>query len=299
MMKLSLGPIPYYWPRERVMDFYREVERAPVDIVYLGETVCSKRRELRPADWLELGDRLAAAGKTVILSTLALMEAESERLALESLARNGRFLLEANDATALGVCAGAPFVAGPHINTYNAATLAELADLGAVRWVMPVELSRQVLSAMHAARPAGLETEVLVFGRLPLAFSARCFTARARNVPKDACELACIDYPGGLPMATQDGETFLTINGIQLQSADPANLIGFLPELMDMGVQVARISPEPEGTLEVIQAFRDCIDGTRSSAQALERLQPLFPRFCNGYWLGDAGMRWHEEGLSA
>ncbi|MBK1692213.1 U32 family peptidase [Ectothiorhodospira mobilis] len=298
-MKLSLGPIQYYWPRERVMDFYREVEQAPVDIVYLGETVCSKRRELRLADWLELGDRLAAAGKTVILSTLALMEAESERLALESLARNGRFLLEANDATALGVCAGGPFVAGPHINTYNAATLAELADLGAVRWVMPVELSRQVLSAMHAARPAGLETEVLAFGRLPLAFSARCFTARARNVPKDACELACIDYPGGLPMATQDGETFLTINGIQLQSADPANLIGSLPELMDMGVEVARISPEPEGTLEVIRAFRDCIDGTRSSAQALERLQPLFPRFCNGYWQGDAGMCWHEEGLSA
>ncbi|MFP4684109.1 MAG: U32 family peptidase, partial [Ectothiorhodospira sp.] len=259
MMKLSLGPIQYYWPRERVMDFYREMEQAPVDIVYLGETVCSKRRELRPADWLELGDRLAAAGKTVILSTLALMEAESERLALEGLARNGRFLLEANDATALGACAGQPFVAGPHINTYNAATLAELVDLGAVRWVMPVELSRQVLLAMHAARPAGLETEVLAFGRLPLAFSARCFTARARNVPKDACELACIEHPGGLPMATQDGETFLTINGIQLQSADPANLIGSLPELMDMGVEVARVSPEPEGTLEVVQAFRDCI----------------------------------------
>ncbi|MGM0677669.1 MAG: ubiquinone anaerobic biosynthesis protein UbiV [Pseudomonadota bacterium] len=297
-MKLSLGPIQYYWPRERVMDFYKAVEAAPVDIVYLGETVCSKRRELRPADWLELADRLSAAGKTVVMSTLALMEAESEQLALERLVNNGRYMIEANDATGLGLSTGKPFVAGPHINTYNAGTLKELADVGAVRWVMPVELSRDILAAMHAARPQGLETEVWGFGRLPLAFSARCFTARARNLPKDNCELACIDYPGGLSMSTQDGNDFLNINGIQLQSADPANLIHAVPELLDMGVEVLRISPEPEGTEQVIQAFRDCIEGTRSSAQAMEQIKGLYPRFSNGYWKGEAGMNW-QESLSA
>ncbi|MBK1673718.1 U32 family peptidase [Ectothiorhodospira shaposhnikovii] len=294
-MKLSLGPIQYYWPRERVMEFYAAVEQWPVDIVYLGETVCSKRRELRAADWLEVADRLAAAGKTVVMSTLALMEAESERLALERLVQNGRFMIEANDATSLGLSLGKPFVAGPNINTYNAGTLRELRDIGAVRWVMPVELSRHILEGMHKARPDGLETEVLVFGRLPLAFSARCFTARARNLPKDSCELACLDYPAGLPLATQDGSGFLTINGIQLQSADPNNLIEAMPELQAMGIDVVRISPEPEGTEAVVRAFRGCIDGNLTPRQALDAMKPLFPRFCDGYWEGDAGMNWRES----
>lgn len=271
------------------------VESSPVDIVYLGENVCSKRRELRPVDWLELAERLSVAGKTVVMSTLALMEAESERLALERLVANGRFLVEANDATGLGLLAGQPFVAGPHINTYNAGSLAELADLGAVRWVMPVELGRDVLKAMHDARPENLETEVTVFGRLPLAFSARCFTARAHNVPKDACELACIDDPGGMRLATQDGGGFLTVNGIQLQSGEPSNLIECLPEIRAMGIHVVRISPEPDHMEHVIAAFRDVIDDRCTPAEGLSRLEGLFPAFSDGYWFGEAGMNWHHQ----
>ena len=40
--RLSLGPISYYWPKDRVQAFYDEVAESPVDIVYLGETICSK-----------------------------------------------------------------------------------------------------------------------------------------------------------------------------------------------------------------------------------------------------------------
>src|SRR5690606_24923818 len=53
-MKLSLGPLQYFWPREQVLAFYREAVSWPLDILYLGETVCSKRRELRTRDWLAL-----------------------------------------------------------------------------------------------------------------------------------------------------------------------------------------------------------------------------------------------------
>lgn len=54
-MKLSLGPLQYFWPRERTLAFYRDAARWPVDIIYLGETVCSKRRELGTRDWIALG----------------------------------------------------------------------------------------------------------------------------------------------------------------------------------------------------------------------------------------------------
>ncbi len=64
-----------------------------------------------------------------------------------------------------------------------------------------------------------METEVFAHGRLPLAYSARCFTARRFNLQKDTCEFRCIDFPDGLTLKTREGEAFLTLNGIQTQSA--------------------------------------------------------------------------------
>ena len=67
-LKLTLGPLLYFWPRDNVLSFYKEVASWPVDTVYLGETVCSRRRELRLRDWLTIGEALQAAGKEVVLS---------------------------------------------------------------------------------------------------------------------------------------------------------------------------------------------------------------------------------------
>lgn len=57
-MKFALGAIQYFWPRDVVKNFYQQAAESSVDIVYLGETVCSKRRELKFDDYLEIAHML-------------------------------------------------------------------------------------------------------------------------------------------------------------------------------------------------------------------------------------------------
>ena len=291
--KLALGPVLYYWPRETLLAFYQQMSATPVDIIYLGETVCAKRRSLNTDDWLELAERLTAAGKEVVLSTMTLLEAESELKTLRRWCANGRFMVEANDLSAVHLLSGqAPFALGTGINVYNHHTLGFLASLGARRWIMPVELSRVALAEIQAQRPAGMETEVFVYGRLPLASSARCFTARYHNLPKDDCQYRCLNDPEGLTVSSREGQAFLTLNGIQTQSAQTGNLLAELAELRALGVDVLRISPQAEGTERVIAAFAAAVRGECDAGESAAMLNAHLPYgACNGYWRGQAGLQ--------
>ncbi|MFZ1493857.1 MAG: U32 family peptidase [Candidatus Competibacter denitrificans] len=292
--KLALGPVLYYWPKEKLLDFYERMSATPVDIIYLGETVCSKRHAMNTADWLDLAERMRAAGKEVVLATMALLEAESELKTLRRLCENGRFTVEANDMGAVRLLSErkTPFVLGTGINVYSDRTLQFLAGLGAKRWVMPVELSRTTLASIQAGRPEGMETEVFVYGRMPLAYSARCFTARHHNLPKDDCQYRCLDYPEGLILSTREGQTFLALNGIQTQSAQTCNLLPELEELRELKVDVLRISPQPEGTEAVIAAFAACLRGEGDPVEDASRLNAALPLgACDGYWYGQPGLQ--------
>lgn len=289
-MNLSLGPLLYYWSRDDVLAFYDEAKHWPVARVYLGESVCSRRHLLRLPDWLALAEQLAAAGKEVVLSTQTLVESESDLKTLRRLVSDGRFLVEANEWGAVRLLsgAGASFVAGSTLNVYNPETLGVLAELGARRWLPPVEMSRATLASLLEQVPDGMETEVFAYGRLPLAYSARCFTARHYNLPKDDCQFRCLDHPDGLALATREDEPFLTLNGIQTQSAGVYTLIGELPALRDLGVVSLRLSPQSRHMERVIDAFRAALAGEARAAEKLARVMP--GPAVDGYWHGQAGL---------
>lgn len=287
-MKISLGPILYFWPAKTVTEFYAQVAESAVDVVYLGEAVCGKRGELSTDDWRVLARELRSAGKEVVLSTLALIESGADLGMLRKICGNGEFPVEANDMAAVNLLVemNSPFVTGPSINIYNAESLKLLVRKGLVRWVMPVELGKETLRNMlGSAEISEVETEVFSYGRLPLAYSARCFTARALNRPKDRCEYACIRYPEGIPLDTQEDRNLFTINGIQTLSGQIYNLLREWPEMEKIGVGMMRFSPEVEGLFEAVEALAAAIRGNDAGSRHIDSgKQDL-----NGYWYGEPG----------
>ncbi|GAA5786875.1 U32 family peptidase [Chitiniphilus shinanonensis] len=287
-MKLTLGPMLYYWPRSQLLAFYEAALEWPVDIVYLGETVCARRHELRTADWLALAERFRDAGKTPVLSSQALLESASDSNLLGRLAASG-YLVEANDLGAVKVArdAGVGFVAGPHLNIYNGPMLDWMAAAGAVCWLPPLELGHDAIAAVLAEKTCRIQTEVFAHGRLPLAFSARCFTARHYGLNKDECEFKCMEHPDGLLMETQEGKPFLRLNGIQTQSAACHTLWHHLDEVRELGVDSLRISPQSQYTPEIVAAFAARLAGNEAQADwATWNREGLV----DGYWRGTAGI---------
>lgn len=304
---LTVGPLQYWWPRSGVLDFYADVADSPAQTVVLGEVVCSRRNEFKTEDWLALARDLRLAGKEVVLATQALVMSEAELRTLRRLAEQDEFAVEAGDAAALQVLARAqaerparpPFVLGPHINIYNRAALIEHAGLGAARWVAPLELALDALARINPADdpvrgPAGpIATEVFAFGRMPLAFSARCFTARHHRLSKDSCDFRCRDDADGLLLRSDDGQPFLVLNGIQTQSASMHCLLDELPALRGAGVASLRLSPCSQGFGYVLRLFDDLLAERMTPADARAELATLgLPgALVNGFAHRRAGMQ--------
>ena len=286
-MKLSLGSLQYFWPREKTLAFYEAMAGQPLDIIYLGETVCSKRRELRLDDWLGLARELKVAGHEVVLSTLTLIEAASELSACKRIVCNGEFPVEAGDLSAVELCrqAGVSFVSGPGVNVYNRDAVRILQRAGLERMVLPVELGREELQALKTGLLTGGEAppefEVLAYGRVPLSHSARCFTARAVGRGKDQCGFECIHHPDGQLIRTREDKPFLNMNGIQVQSAFIQDLSSRVHELASAGADVLRIYPQGEQMDETIARFRQALAGEPVASPA---------NTVDGYWRGGPGM---------
>jgi collagenase-like PrtC family protease len=296
--ELTLGPVLFNWQPERWRDFYfRIADEAPVTAVYLGEVVCFKRAPLFD-DYLDaVAARLAAAGKTVVRSTLAEVMSKQERQLVEDVCAEETAPVEANDGSALLRLRGRPHCVGPFINVYNERTLAVLAGNGARNVCLPPEMPASAIRALAGeAAKLGVMTEVQVFGRIGLALSARCYHARAHRRSKDSCQFICNVDPDGMALRTLEDKPFLTVNGIQTLSHDYLNLIGELAELQDMGVTRFRLSPHSCEMVAVANVFRGVLDRRIDAAEAGARLDALKIEapFSNGFYHGEPGYRWER-----
>ncbi|MTJ04244.1 MAG: U32 family peptidase [Sediminimonas qiaohouensis] len=296
-MQLTVGPTQFFWRGEAWRDFYaRLADEAPVDRVVLGELVCSKRLPFYQTEIPQAVERLQAAGKQVVLTSLALITLKRERKLMADLADMG-LEVEINDLTALAYLPkGTAFSVGPLINTYNEGTAAWMHKRGAARICLPPELPLASVRAIAAASPAPVE--VWGWGRLPLAISGRCYHARLHDRTKDNCQFICDADPDGREVETLDGQDFLAVNGVQTLSAACANAAYQVPALRDAGVTSLRLSPQSEGFAELCGDFRALLDGRITAGELSQRALPHAPggTYCDGFLTGDTGAAWSQAG---
>jgi collagenase-like PrtC family protease len=295
--ELTLGPVLFNWAPERWRNFYfRIADEAPVATVYLGEAICFKRAPLFDDYFGTVAERLAAAGKTVVRSTLAEVMSKQERQLVADVCADPAHMVEANDGSALSHLRGRPHHIGPFMNVYNERTMAVLARGGAGVICVPPEMPKEAIAALCAdAAGLGVAVETQVFGRLPLALSARCYHARAHDRHKDSCQFVCNEDPDGMALCTLDDRPFLAINGVQTMSYDYLNLVGELRDLEAGGVSRFRLSPHGCDMVEVAAVFRDVLDRRIETSEATARLAALDidAPFSNGFHHGKAGHSWN------
>lgn len=299
-LTLSLGPILFFWDKQQLLKFYQQMAEQPLQTIYLGETVCARRQELKTADWIDLAKDLATTGKEIVLSTQVLLESESDLKRLRKLIEQNDFKLEANDLAAVRLLKNKqiPFVAGPTLNIYNEHTLTFMQSLGADHWVAPLEMSANSLRAILVTNKE-ISCEVFAWGKLPLAYSSRCFTARRYNLKKDNCQFKCLEHSNGIDLRTRDCQSFLTINGIQTMSSACYSLIGNYKALINMNINKLRLSPQYEHMVDIIQIHQLVLTENLGYHTALKELTLLAGgALVDGYWHGDAGIISSDEGIT-
>lgn len=297
--ELSLGPVLFKWPAEQWRDFYFQIaDEAPVKRVYIGEVVCSKRTPFIEPLYDEVIERLQKAGKDVVFSTLAQITIKRDRKLIKEAAQRDDIMVEANDTAALPYLQGRVHMIGPYINVYNESALSLLAKRGATHICTTPEVPPSALAVLiETGRAHDVTVETQVFGRMPLALSARCYSARAHERIKDNCQFICDEDPDGKTLSTMEGQPLVTINGIQTLSYTCLNLAREAADLRDMGVSLLRISPHSAHTPKVCRIFDEIVQGHITGEEALDKLAPLsldMP-FANGFYYRRPGYEWLDK----
>jgi collagenase-like PrtC family protease len=290
-LRLSLGPILFFWSAERVADFYAGIaDEAPLDLVYLGEIVCSKREPFLRDRMPAIADRLRRGGKEVCFSTLQLITANREREMIARQVRASPTPVEINDPAALAYLDAAQrFRGGPFLNVYHESTVDVLVRLNAISLCFPPDLSidEASLLARHAGR-SGVESEMWAFGRIPLGNSSRCYRARLEGLGRENCQFVCGREPDGLTVEAVDGGGFVTINGTQTMSHSYRNLAGRIEAIAGTELSFLRLSPQDCDMAAVAKIFSDRVEGHIEGPAAMARLTAICAPvpFSNGLAFG-------------
>lgn len=196
-MSVSLAPIRYSWSAQQLTRFYQAAKEWPVDIVYLGETLCAKRRVLSWDDWFAIGRDLVAAGKEVVISSNSLQDSSMSIAEMQHLCNDNDFVLEVADSGYLQLLQmrHKPHIVGHTINVGTQAKLERFAEQGMLRWVMPREdnsadLIQNLRLAKAYQRPRQYQIEATVHGLFPLNASVIC-SRDLSFVPKRDCSVDC------------------------------------------------------------------------------------------------------------
>ena len=101
-----------------------------------------------------------------------------------------------------------------------------------------------------------------------------------------------MDDPDGRLVRSTEGQSFLVLNGTQVQSAGVHNLLEHGAALASSGATRVRLSPQSSGFTKVIEDFDAVLNGGQQAAERLAGWadagvpQPLV----TGYAFGGAGM---------
>ncbi len=298
-LKLTLGPNLFNWPAEKWRDFYfRIADEAPLDVVYIGENICSKRAPLFEPHLADVVERLERGSKQVIFSSLAEVTSNIDRKTIAQTCSVEDYLVEANDISALWHLDGRPCTIGPFVNVYNETALDMLARKGASSICLAPEMPIKPIGLMcKRAKTLDVEIETQVYGRIPLALSARCYHARAHNRTKDSCLFVCDEDADGMLVKTLDNTPFLAINGILTMSNGYLNLAPDIKELAALGVSRFRLSPHSGDMVKIASLFADVLAGKSDGSDMAEHLGRATPdaTFINGFLHGENGHKWCEK----
>lgn len=262
--EISLGPAPTNWGRTEFGDFYADVVHRPhIHRVYVGEVVCMKRRLVTVDLLRQIRDIVEQAHGVVVLSTPAVIVAEADLERIAALAE----VVDHIEANNVGVVAlwkerfpDKSLVLGPYLNVYNARAATFWRDLGAERLVLPIDAEWPVVTQLAELFPGN--TEMVLFGRPALAFSWRCYTARAYHKLGRDCDFNCCARRQ-VHLQTLDDEQLLTVNGSAVYPRRVYCALDAMREAQSRGVSTFRIEPACGGA----DAALAMIDGLLSAVQ--------------------------------
>jgi len=275
-MEIAIGPLPTNWGKEKILDYYRKVAAHPgINRAYVGEIACTKRDILDPRLFTEIQDLLKGAGKEVILSTHVLPTNEGDVNKSRALMEEAH-QIEVNNVGIFNVWLKEfrekPLTLGPYFNVYNPQSAKFLLKYKIRRIVFPVDISVNTMEKM--CEEVDVPFEVVTYGNFPIAFSWRCYTARAFGKLRRDCGFKCYEVKN-LPHATLEGEPLFMINGPAVYNAKTYCLVSYLKGFQEMGVASIRIETIPENVVEVADIFKALIEREISPAQAEKKLASL------------------------